>query len=169
MIGGGARFLGSSVSNQLTANVEISASAAYLFQLDRNEAKKNKGTIALGLQPSFAWDPLSDVYKVTVFSRYYYNFERVSPFIEADLGYRLQNNFSPSSGELTAYVESFVPGVKLGGAFYISPHVTFDAYLFYDNFNSTNHILEPSEVTNKSVEHAFGLGLGFQIFLQCKK
>jgi hypothetical protein len=169
MIGGGARFLGSTVAGQLTANIEISANAAYLFQLDKNEEGRNKGTIALGLQPSFAWGPLSDVYRVMVFSRYYYNFERVSPFIEVDLGYRRQNNFSPSSGELTSYKASFVPGGKLGGAFYISSHVTFDAYLFYDNFNSTNYILEPSEVTNKSIEHAFGLGLGFQIFLQCKK
>jgi hypothetical protein len=169
MIGGGARFLGSSVSSQLTANIEVSIDAAYLVQLDKKGTEKNKGTIALGLRPSFAWDPTSDVYRVTAFSRYYYNLERVSPFAEVDLGYRRQNNFSPSSGELSSYTVSFVPGVKLGGAFYISSHVTFDAYLFYDNFSSTNYILEPSEISSKSIEHAFGLGLGFQIFLQCKK
>lgn len=169
MIGGAARFLGSSVSSQITANIEISANAAYLFQLDKKGTEKNKGTVALGIQPSFAWDPLSDVYRVMVFSRYYYNFERVSPFVEVDLGFRRQNNFSPSSGELSSYVVSFVPGVKLGGAFYVSSHVTFDAFLFYDNFSSTNYILEPTEITSKSIEHAFGLGLGFQIFLQCKK
>lgn len=169
MIGGAARFLGSSVSSQLTANIEMSVDAALLFQLDKKGTEKNKGTVSLGIRPSFAWDPLSDLYRATLFFRYYYNLERVSPFTEVDLGYRRQNNFSPSSGELSSYTVSFVPGIKLGGAFYVSTHVTFDAFLFYDNFNSTNYILQPSETTSKSVEHAFGLGLGFQIFLQCKK
>lgn len=168
MIGGGAQFLGSTVAGQLTANIEISANAAYLFQLDKKGTENNKGTIALGLQPSFSWDPSSDYYSAMVFSRYYYNFERVSPFIEVDLGLARKNIFSTSSGELSSYEESFVPGGKLGGAFYVSPHVTFDAFLFYNAFYTTVNAIE-SQNSSQNFNYNFGLGLGFQIFLQCKK
>ena len=168
MIGGGARFFATSLAGEVTANAEISANVAYLFQLDGKGTKKNKGTIALGLQPSFSWDPLNDHYKAVVFARYYYNFERVSPFVEANIGYNLVNTCEDVNGELFAYTESLVLGAKAGSAFYISQHVTFDAYFFYDNFESTTHIQNPEQVSSNT-QYTFGLGLGFQIFLQCKK
>jgi len=85
MIGGAARFLGFSVSSQLTANIEMSVDAALLFQLDKKGTEKNKGTVSLGIRPSFAWDPLSDLYRATLFFRYYYNLERVSPLLRPPL------------------------------------------------------------------------------------
>ena len=91
MIGGDARFFATNLAGETSANAEVSVDAAYLFQF-KNETK-SLGTLALGLRPSFSWDPLNDKYKGVVFARYYYNFEHVSPFVEANIGYGLVNTF----------------------------------------------------------------------------
>lgn len=167
MLGGGARLFATGFSGEYTANVEFSANAAYLIQFNSKE-DKNNGTLALGLRPSFEWDPVSETYSGVGFARYYYNFERVSPFVEFNMGYSFRNVYSTSSGALAQYEESFVLGGKIGSAFYISNHVTFDTFLFYDSFDTVIH-LQDSGVSGTNQQFAIGLGLGFQIFLQCKK
>jgi hypothetical protein len=164
MLGGGARFSQETISGQNSYQAEISVDAAYLLQFGSPD--KSAGTLALGIRPSFSWDPTEAVYKGVVFARYYYNFKTVSPFVEINTGYRYKSSFDAINGEEFSYTESFVLGFKAGGAFYIAPHVTFDTFFFYDDLQSTIHFNDNLFPSSKTSDQSLGLGIGFQIFLQ---
>ena len=167
MLGGGALFSQITIAGASTYQAEITANAAYLFHF--GEYAK-KGSLAAGLRPSFAWNPTESVYQFVFFGRYYYHFKTVSPFAEFNLGYRHKNTFDAVNQETFAITESFVWGAKLGAAFKLARNVTFDTFFFYDNLNSVTHFLtDPPIPSSKNKDRSLGLGLGFQIFLSCKK
>ncbi len=167
MLGGGALFSQITIAGASTYQAELSFDAAYLFHF--GESAKN-GSLATGLRPSITWFPGEAAYKGVAFTRYYYHFKTVSPFAEINMGYRYISTFQPTTFEKTAVKESFVTGSKLGVAFLLGRNVTFDTFFFYENRNSTVHVLSvPNIPSSKSKDHSLGLGIGFQIFLSWKK
>ena len=167
MLGGGAKFSQINVAGANTFQAEISLDAAYLIHFGEEVGKF--GSLAVGLRPSYSWEPGKSRFKTVVFTRYYYHFKTVSPFAEINLGYRLESTFQPTTNEKTSYSEAFATGAKLGAAFKLGRNVTFDTFFFLDHFNSTVHFIDTPIPSSHNKERTLGLGLQFHIFLLCKK
>ena len=156
LLGGSARFWQYNRSGESLYQIAASGDAGFFWH-------KN---FVSGLRPTLSLTYSNRDFNTVIFTRYYHHFKTVSPYIEVNGGYGVLDFYRATNGELLSRTESGLIGARLGGAFWVTPRVSFDAFIYSTVLNSTVHNVQGSVGGSYQTRESInGLGIGFQILL----
>ncbi|MDX5326093.1 MAG: hypothetical protein LPK80_07505 [Bacteroidota bacterium] len=154
LVGGNGRFYQSRASGIGKNAIEVDLNVGYFIF----------NNFSVGIMGGYGFvQGLEEKYNGQLFLRYYVPItEMIAPYAQANGGYRLRINQGINNNEVKFYGP--MAGGRIGTAFFLSRHVSFDAFFYLDYTSETNRFADGIE-SEPIATYDYGLGIGFQIFL----
>ncbi len=155
LAGGDLQLNGEMVLDQVSYYGRVNLNGGYFVHTN----------VLIGLEAGYTISPLSRYTELVPMSRYYYFFEGDRHALYAGLkgGYAWGVDESSFSGT-TKGRYAWIWGARAGYLSRFNKHVALDIFAFYNERYSASE-RQDGFYTNPSMTSAFGIGIGFQVFL----